>query len=339
MIRAVVGLEGALDSPAHRPIYSPQARRERFSPTGTGAWMQPLDIVIPVYNEGVDVVRSTVSAVREALADRQAVSIIVVDDGSAPEFSLDALGDDDGIVLVRHETNRGYGSALKSGIRAGSAPWIAIIDADETYPAESLPELVDAMDGADMVVGVRTGSVREIPWLRRVPKQMLNSLASYMAGVRIRDLNSGMRVFTRNLCYQLWGMLPRGFSFTSTMTMGAHLSGQLVRERPIDYYKRVGSSSIRPIRDTIKFAHIIVRMGLLFHPMKLFMPVAAFLFLGGAAKGILRDIPREQSIGNLAVTLMLAGVQIFLMGYLGELIVGSRMLAYRNPDRGPEDVG
>lgn len=298
--------------------------------------MEPLDIVVPVYNESLEVVQRTVSSLKSAFRGWDDVTLIVVDDGSDPNLGLKALQEDDGIVFVQHETNLGYGTALKTGIRSGNAPWIAIVDADGTYPPEALPGLVKEMAHADMVVGIRTGSVVEIPLLRRLPKRMLNLLASYMAGVEIRDLNSGMRVFSRRVCYRLWGLFPRRFSFTSTLTMGMHLGGYRVAERPINYYKRAGSSSILPVRDTLRFFHIIIRMGVLFHPMKLFLPVALLLFAMGAGKGFLRDFPTVGYIGNLAVTLMLSGVQVLLMGYLGELIVSNRVLTYHrdvDPDQ------
>ncbi|MCK5849856.1 MAG: glycosyltransferase family 2 protein [Kiritimatiellae bacterium] len=288
--------------------------------------MKAVDIVIPVYNEKIPQVLETIEKIHTAFKDRDNVSVIVVDDGSDKDFNLDSLADEKGIIFLQHKTNKGYGSSLKTGITKGSAPWIAIIDADGTYPAESLPGLVNEMENADMVVGSRIGNVRQIPWLRRFPKSMLNLLASYMAGTKVKDLNSGMRVFSRELCYQLWPFFPRRFSFTSTITMGAHLGGFRVEEQPIDYFKRVGDSSIHPIKDTIKFAHIIIRMGTLFHPLKLFAPISIILGLCGIGKAI-RDIIVVEHIGNLSVMMMLACLQIILMGYLGELIVNSRQWA------------
>ena len=286
--------------------------------------MKRLDVIIPVYNEELPVVRDTIKRLRTSLGQGNDTTIIVVDDGSDEKHGLQELESEEGIVFLRHPENRGYGSALKTGISRGTAPWIAITDADGTYPVESIPMLVKEMDKADMVVGSRTGNVREIPWLRRLPKNMLNSLASYMAGTRVRDLNTGMRVFSRELCEQLWPFFPRRFSFTSTLTMGAHLGGFRVEEKTIDYFKRTGASSISPFKDTVKFGHIILRMGIMFHPLKLFAPIAALIGLFGAAKAV-RDIIVVSHIGNLAVMTMLAALQIILMGYLAELIVYSRL--------------
>ena len=291
--------------------------------------MPALDIIVPVFNEQVEVVLNMVARLTSDLEPEADVTIIVVDDGSDKKFNLRQLSDEAGIHFVCHPTNQGYGEALKTGIRAGSAPWIAIIDADDTYPADELKNLVKGMDHADMVVGARTGDIRKIPWLRRFPKYMLNRLASYMAGKEIQDLNSGMRVFSRELCYQLWPFFPKGFSFTSTLTMGALLGGCLVKEERINYYKRAGNSSIRPIKDTFQFIHIILRMGILFHPMKLFIPIAISLASVGFIKGFLRDLFVVGYIGNLSIMLMLAGLQIFLMGYIAELIVINRLWDYK----------
>jgi hypothetical protein len=91
----------------------------------------------------------------------------------------------------------------------------------------------------------------------------------------------------------------------------------------VDYYKRTGRSSIRPIRDTQAFFKLVGWLGLFFSPMRLFSPIALALFLLGFAKGA-RDYVVTGAIGNLALYLAVAGLQIYLMGLLGELIVRKR---------------
>jgi glycosyltransferase involved in cell wall biosynthesis len=289
--------------------------------------IEAVDIIIPVYNEDLGLVQETVRKISSIFASYSDVNIFVVNDGSEAKYGLDSLSEESGIKYLKHDTNRGYGSSLKTGIACGSAPWIAIVDADGSYPVEDLPMLLQGMDGTEMVVGARTGEIRHIRLMRRLPKKVLNILASYMAGVRIIDLNSGMRVFTRRLCYTFWGLLPRRFSFTSTMTMGALILGCGVKEISINYYKRVGKSSINPIHDTLRFINIIVRMGLLFYPMKLFVPVSFFLFLVGFVKGFIRDYLLFGYVGNASIMVILAALQIILMGFLAELVVSNRKLS------------
>jgi glycosyltransferase involved in cell wall biosynthesis len=300
--------------------------------------MKPVDIIVPVYNEDLTVVRQTVVALRQAFSDHPGATVFVVDDGSDERHGLSRLETEPGVRLLRHGTNRGYGQALKTGILSGSAPWIAIADADGTYPVAELPDLVRMMDGCDMVVGARTGEIKQVPLPRRFPKTMLNLAASYMAGVRIRDLNSGMRVFSRALCYYLWPFFPPRFSFTSTLSMGAHMGGFRVRERSINYYKRSGRSAIRPFRDTYRFFRLVGRLGLLFHPMKLFGPVALALLVLGGIKGFLIDFPSQQYIGNFSLLAMIAGLQIFMLGLLGKLIVYSRLIGGIHPEIGVSEA-
>jgi glycosyltransferase involved in cell wall biosynthesis len=293
--------------------------------------MRTLDIVIPIYNEPVEVVRATVKRVKQTLGSMKGVTIILVDDGSDKEYDIGSLKEEEGIRFVQHEVNRGYGAALKFGILHGSAPWIGIVDADGTYPVESLAVMARDIDKCDMVVGIRTGKVREIPWSRRFPKDLLNRFGSYLAGIRIRDLNSGLRLFSRELAYYLWGLFPTRFSFTSTLTLGALMGGFRVRDVPIDYYRRTGTSSMRPLTDTARFFSTALRLGLLFSPMKVFGPVAGILFTVGFFKGVLRDYLLLGHIGNAAVALMLTAVQVLMLGLVGELIVHSRSLRRRDP--------
>jgi glycosyltransferase involved in cell wall biosynthesis len=289
------------------------------------------DIVIPVYNEGIAVVRSTIAALEATFRGNQP-TIIIVDDGSDKSFGLDSLANDRRITFVQHSTNRGYGAALKTGILSGTGEIIGIIDADGTYPVAEFPTLLQQMENQDMVIGVRTGKVREIPWLRRFPKRMLNILASYMSGSKISDLNSGMRIFRRDLAYYLWNFFPTGFSFTSTITMGAIMGGFRIKEQSINYYKREGQSSIHPIKDTVRFFRLICRLGLIFYPMKIFYPVTLLLIAAGLAKGI-KDYLVQGYLGNLSSMLLLTAVQVFMVGLIGKLIVHSRFL--RPPQQTP----
>ena len=295
-----------------------------------------IDIVIPVYNEELEIVKKTISDLRLSLKNYCTPNIIIVNDASDEKYRMDLLINDGRIHYIEHAVNKGYGSALKTGIKSGNNEWIAIIDADGTYPALEMAKLYNAIeDGVDMIVGSRVGDICRIPIMRRFPKMILNSLASYMAKRKILDLNSGMRLFRRELCYTCWNLLPNRFSFTSTITMAGITSGKEVKEVPIDYLKRVGSSSIHPIKDTIKFTNIVIKMGMLFYPMRLFAPISLFSFLVGFIKGFFRDFLIQGYFGNISILLLLGSVQILLMGYLGELIVTSRLLNIQYEEKKP----
>ena len=80
--------------------------------------------------------------------------IIVVDDGST-DGTVEVARSQEGVRLIQHHTNRGYGAAIKTGIRLARYDCVAIIDADGTYPPEALPGLLEVTDEYDMVVGAR----------------------------------------------------------------------------------------------------------------------------------------------------------------------------------------
>ena len=154
-----------------------------------------------------------------------------------------------------------------------------ITDADGTYPVEEIPSLLKWTDRYDMVVGARTGEIVKIPFLRRPAKWFLRKLASYLAKTKIPDLNSGLRVFKKDIALKYWKLFPDGFSFTSTITMACLTNNYDVKYIPINYYKREGKSTIHPIRDFIGFNNLLLRLVIHFSPLRVFIPFALLLFL------------------------------------------------------------
>ena len=214
-------------------------------------------VIVPCYNEE-GIIADTMRQLSTVLeSTNRPFEVIVVDDGSSDGSSreLEACGDVRGLRVLHNSTNRGYGFSLKRAVRDAKYEIIAITDADGTYPNARLSELIDLIEDADMVVGARIGLNVNTPWLRRPPKWVLRKLASYLSETNIPDLNSGLRVMKRSLVRKFIHLLPDGFSFTTTITLALLTHGYDVRYVPIDYFKRVGLSSIRPVRDTITFLH------------------------------------------------------------------------------------
>src|SRR5690606_6144781 len=155
--------------------------------------------------------------------------------------------------VVEHGRNRGYGAALKTGLRHARSELVAIIDADGTYPIADLPKLVGMMDGQDMVVGARTGENVQYPLIRKIPKFFLRAWINGFVRQRGRDINSGMRVFRRAMAQLFVRVLPNDFSFTITIAVSALRNNYRVRFEPIVYFARTGQSKISPIKDTLRF--------------------------------------------------------------------------------------
>jgi glycosyltransferase involved in cell wall biosynthesis len=224
--------------------------------------------------------------------------------------------------VLRHEENRGYGAALKTGFAAARYPVVVITDADGTYPEDRIQELLRCVDdGAEMAVGARTGADVRIPRVRRPAKAFLRWLASFLSGRRIPDLNSGLRAMRRDLVLRYRAILPDGFSFTTTITLASLTNAHRVDWVSIDYAQRQGRSKIRPVRDTLGFTSLIVRTVLYFNPLKVFGPLAGLLglvFVAFLAHDLFIEDP--PNLGDKTVLMFVAAVQVLSIGLLADLI-------------------
>lgn len=238
-------------------------------------------IVIPCYDEEGSI-RQTIEALDRALSDQLKYELIVVNDGSK-DGSAAVLAEIEAqypvLRVLHHPANRGYGAALKTGIRAAKAPLIAITDADGTYPNDRLPELIRECSDHDMVVGARVGPGVQYSKLRAFPKFFLKRWISFIAARDVPDINSGMRVFRKDIAERFFNILPNSFSFTITITLAMLTTFRLVKFIPISYARREGRSKIRPIADTWRFLRIILRTGVYFAPIRAFLPLFLVLFL------------------------------------------------------------
>lgn len=279
--------------------------------------MPELAIIIPAYNEEQSL-SGTVALLTETMRTAEIdAELIVVDDGSTDRTAEIARGL--AVRVVSHQHNRGYGAALKSGIRVANAPFIGIVDADGTYPIERLPDLYrEAIDtGSEHVIGARRGSqVHDTPG-RWIARRVLRVIAFVATGRWIEDLNSGMRVFSKAVALQYWSLYPNGFSFTSTITIATLQSDVDVRFTPIDYFEREGSSHIKPVRDFFRFFGLIVRISFLYSPLRFFVAPGTILVLIGVGVSI-GQIATEGGIADSAVIATLFGGQLLLNGLIAE---------------------
>lgn len=274
-----------------------------------------ISFVIPCYKESNEVLQRTITGIQTGMQQHPDIhfEIIVIDDGSGNDQYSTVKVD----RLIVHPVNRGYGGSLKTGIAAAQYPWIAITDADDTYPNDEFHRLFDKTPIYQMVIGARPwGSISPI---RRLPKRFITRLASFIAGKPIPDLNSGMRVFHREIYESRRKVFPDAFSFSSTLTMVAltqHFNTTFV---PITYGKRTGKSKIRPFRDTTRFTLQILRLALYFQPLRFFIPLSIIFFVFAAVRGT-RDVYVSNQFGGLCLVLFFMSFQVFFFGLIAEII-------------------
>ena len=282
--------------------------------------MDNVSVVIPAYNEAT-AVGPTLEQIQAVMADAGLeYEIIVVDDGSTDD-TVSEVACYSAVNLIQHPHNKGYGAALKTGIRQACHDTILIIDADGTYPCEMIPRLAAEIGPYDMVVGARTGAEVHIPLVRRPAKWALNQLANYLSGVKIPDLNSGMRAFKREVAMRFFRLLPSGFSFTTTLTLALLTNDYNVMYVPVDYYHRTGRSKIRPIQDTVNFFSLVVRVVLSFRPLRVFVPLATVFTLLSFAKVVYDINAYDFHLATSTVVLVTLTFQVIVLALIADLVV------------------
>ena len=201
-------------------------------------------LVVPAYNEekGLPlVVQEYLNFVDE---------IIIVDDGSSDGTFQAAKALVSGKTkLFRHDVNSGKVAALRTGVEHSTGDIIIFTDADYTYPASFVPDLVREIEnGADLVLGARIQARENIPAFNRIGNNIFSFLATYISCMRIVDSQTGMRAFRREMFDKL-DVKAKGLEFETKMTVRAAKLGYKIVEVPIEYRERVGKSKLRPIKD------------------------------------------------------------------------------------------
>ncbi|MCF8261075.1 MAG: glycosyltransferase family 2 protein [Melioribacteraceae bacterium] len=283
--------------------------------------MKGISVVIPVFNEEASIA-NTILEIKKYLNDIDSQSeIIAVNDGSSDKTAseLNKIPD---ISIINHRVNKGYGASLKSGIRNAKYSDIVITDADGTYPNHEIKRLYEHYNDSrlDMVVGARIGENVSYPWYKKVPKYFILKLANYITEYRIPDINSGLRIFKKNIALKYYHLFSNGFSFTTSITVSMLCSDYDIDFVPIDYYKREGKSKIKPIRDTIGFFSLLLRIALYFRPFKFFSPIIYFLLFGSIFV-LYRDIVVYGDLSQSSVLFPIFTFLFFSLGLMADLLI------------------
>ncbi|MFH0889604.1 MAG: glycosyltransferase family 2 protein [Candidatus Aenigmatarchaeota archaeon] len=236
-----------------------------------------ISIIVPAYNEEKGI-RKTVERVKKVRFPEKA-EIIVVDDGSADNTYGEAKKIRK-IRIIRHKKNMGKAAALKTGFNAAKGDVVATIDADCTYPPEDIPEMLKLVrSGEDMILGSRffnrkrglntiagaayralasLAGMRSSDYSNFYGNAFFSSLISALAGKKITDGSTGLRVFRKKILDKI-RIKSSGLDWEVEMTTRVLRAGYNVREIPIEYYPRVGKTKLRPIKDGIRFLVGIMR--------------------------------------------------------------------------------
>jgi glycosyltransferase involved in cell wall biosynthesis len=280
--------------------------------------MQPCaetcSIVIPARNEAAGLA----VLLPQIVALVPGTEILVVDDGSVDNTR--SVCESHGVRVISHPYPKGNGAAIKTGARAAKRDVILFMDADGQHKAEDIPALLDKFgEGYDMVVGARqAGSQAGIH--RAVANDLFSRFATWMVMQPIADLTSGFRVVRARRFRQFLYLLPNGFSYPTTITMSFFRAGYSVAYVPIHSPRRSsGASHIRPLRDGVRFLLIIIKIGTLFSPQRLFLPISAGFFLTGVGYYAYTYLTAGR-FTNMSALLFISAIFTFLVGIISEQI-------------------
>ena len=275
-----------------------------------------LTIIIPVYNEAENIT-PVIEGVKRIMGSD--IELLLIDDGSTD--STAEIAHACGAKVISHPYNMGNGAAIKTGLRMAKGEVIITMDGDGQHDPADIPKLLEHIDRYDMAVGARgwEGAVH-----RNIANRIYNMLASYVTGMRVKDLTSGFRAIRNDVAKRYVYLLPNGFSYPTTITMALIKSGHSVKYVPIKAKKRTGKSNIRPFRDGMKFLSIIAKIATLFSPFKIFLPVSGIFFMGGLAYYWYAYLTGTR-FPNLPVFIIISGVIIFMMGLVAEQIAQMRL--------------
>lgn len=278
-----------------------------------------ISVILPCRNEAISL-RGLLPRLKQILPDAE---ILVVDDASTDEVA-DVCADQ-GVRCLRHAYQKGNGAAIKTGARAAQGEILVFMDADGQHDPADIPRLLEPLgQGFDMVVGARKGGSQASVG-RGLANSIYNSLASYMTGQPVADLTSGFRVVRAALFHEFLYLLPNQFSYPTTITMAFFRAGYQVGYIPIIAAKRIGKSHLRPLQDGLRFLLIIFKIGSLYSPLKIFVPVSILFGLLGVGYWVY-TYSTMWRLSIMTVFMLTTSVLVFLIGLVSEQIT---QLMYR----------
>ncbi len=278
-----------------------------------------ISVVIPLYNES--------SSIQKVLLDlskylekylQGSYEIIAINDGSTDNTEKIIS-----VITVKHfkfyshPYNKGYGAAIKTGVKVARGEYIIIFDGDGQHIPKELNKLLPYYKEYEMVIGSR--EKYNGPIWRKPGKKIITLIANYLVSFKILDLNSGLRIFKKNSFNKFVHLYPQGFSLSTTITLAFIKHGFSVKYVPINVKVRDGKSTVK-ITDGFKTINLVLRMIMLFAPARIFIPFSLLLiFLTLISFGI-DIIIYNFNLSESTMILFISSIFLFFIGLLADQI-------------------
>ncbi|MCD4664188.1 MAG: glycosyltransferase family 2 protein [Bacteroidales bacterium] len=276
---------------------------------------QKISIIVPAYNEE--------NAIRFGLEKfinlnfHTKYEIIYICDGSSDKTA--EIIKEFPVKLYKHNVNKGYGAALKTGIRKATGDKVIILDSDGQHDPKYIDQLIGMLNDFDMVIGERDADSFQVK-NRQGGKKLIRKVGEYMVEQKLPDYNSGFRGFNREIIKGMLHLMPNGFSFSTTSTLAFLKEGFTIGTFPIKVEERVGrKSNVKFAKDGTKTMLLIFRIIMLFNPLKIFFPASVIFTVFGLGFGTYGYILTSR-FSNSAILLTTLGMFLFFIGLIADQI-------------------
>ena len=280
-----------------------------------------VSVVIPAYNEE-NAIEKTIKEIEKVMKKNKldkGSEIIIVNDGSTDNTK--SVAEKCGAVVINNPTNMGYGFSLKRGIKQAKNEMIVITDADLTYPFSSVPEMIKIKEeGFDLVVGARTGKYYKQSFFKSFLRRLMKHLVQFVSGKKIKDINSGLRVFDKSTVTKYFPRLCDTFSFTTSQTLAYLMNNHFVCYIDIPYNKRVGKSKIKLFRDSLKSLRYILEACVYYNPLKIFTLLSVILIILSIIGFIFSHFVGIHAGYILGIGGLLLSIVVFSIGLLAVIL-------------------
>ena len=197
-----------------------------------------LSIVLPCHNEAENVQAMVRDACEAAERVADSYEVLVVDDGSTDDTLTIARQVETivpGVRVVAHESNRGYGGAVRSGFGAATMPWVFLVDADRQFDLRQLDDFVPSARDHDMIVGHRVH--RADPLVRRAAARAWNILVGNLFHLPVSDVDCAFKLIRRDLL-DTFELTAEGAMVSTELMVRSIRAGARIEERDVVHMRR-----------------------------------------------------------------------------------------------------
>lgn len=289
-----------------------------------------LSIIIPAYNEeaGISLVINKLSF------DLQNAEIIVVNDGSTDkteEKAIEEAKKHTNIYLYTHEFNRGYGAALKTGMSKSTRKYIAWFDSDNEHKVEDLIGMYHMIKEKNLACVISRRMNKSASVTKGIGKWLIRMLGRALHFNAGHDLNSGLRIFRREIILNYIDLLPERYSASLTTTF-------LMIERgyPVEFYEitlspRIGNSKVK-LRDGFFAINKVLHLIMLLAPMRIFFQTGMGMFFVGLIYSLFKAFSEGIGFPVAGTVMIFGGFLLSIMGLIADQLSSIRLSQYKKPD-------